>query len=224
MTQELVHIGDVIFHGILFDPKNAEAWRKMSAMESIYQAVPRLFDLLNERSVDYVLVGGIAMLAYIEGRNTQDIDLMLSRDALDALPEISIADRNAEFAQGNFESIRIDILFADSSFFDYVRKNHVAKQRFVERVVPIATVEGMLLLKLFALPSLYRQAQFSKVNIYEADVANLLARYRIAMAPLLDELAKYLLESDIIEIRKIVADIENRVSQQPQRFRGEQTP
>jgi hypothetical protein len=90
----------------------------------------------------------------------------------------------------------------------------------VERVVPCATVEGLLLLKLFALPSLYRQAQFSKVNIYEADVANLIARYKIPTQPLLDELAKHMLASDVDEIRRIVADIEDRIARQSQRFGG----
>lgn len=68
MHQDLVHIGEVIVHGVLFDPKNTEAWRNMDVVENIYRSVPRLFDLLDERGAEYVLVGGIAMLAYIEGR------------------------------------------------------------------------------------------------------------------------------------------------------------
>jgi hypothetical protein len=35
-------------------------------------------------------------------------------------------------------------------------------------------VEGLILLKLYALPSLYRQGNFAKVGIYENDVATLL--------------------------------------------------
>jgi hypothetical protein len=220
MNQNLVHIGEVIVHGVLFDPKNREAWRNMEAVENIYRSVPRLFDLLDERRIEYVLVGGIAMLAYLEGRNTQDIDLIISRRDLNKLPEIVIEDQNSEFARGRFDDLRVDLLFTDSKLFDHVRRTHVATRNFVERAVPCATVEGLLLLKLFALPSLYRQAQFSKVNIYEGDAANLIARYQVSTQSLLDELAKYMLPSDMDEIRKIVADIEDRIARQSQRFGG----
>jgi hypothetical protein len=220
MNQNLVNIGEVIVHGVLFDPKNREAWRNMDAVENIYRSVPLLFDLLHERGVEYVLVGGIAMLAYIEGRNTQDIDLIISRDDLHKLPEIIIEDQDLEFARGHYDDLRIDFLFTDSKLFDHVRRKHSTTRSFVERTVPCATVEGLLLLKLFALPSLYRQAQFSKVNIYEADVANLIARYQIPTQLLLDELATHMLASDVDEVRKIVADIEDRIARQSQRFGG----
>ncbi|HJQ78414.1 MAG TPA: hypothetical protein VJ828_00590 [Lacipirellulaceae bacterium] len=67
MAGNLVDIGEVIVHGVLFDPKNVEVWRNMDIAQNIYRSVPRLFELLEERGVDYVLVGGIAMLAYVEG-------------------------------------------------------------------------------------------------------------------------------------------------------------
>ncbi len=220
MNPELVNIGEVIVHGVLFDPKNTDAWRNMDIVENIYRSVPLLFDLLDQRGVDYVLVGGIAMLTYVEGRNTQDIDLIISRVDLDKLPEIHIDDQNSEFAQGSYRDLRIDFLFTDAKLFDHVRRMHVTTRRFVERVVPCATVEGLLLLKLFALPSLYRQAQFSKVNIHEADVANLIARYKIPTRPLLDELANHMLASDVTEVRRIVADIEDRIARQSRRFGG----
>ena len=49
--------------------------------DSLFTQVEQLFNLLDLRKVDYVLVGGIALLTYVEGRNTQDIDLIM------ALPE-----------------------------------------------------------------------------------------------------------------------------------------
>jgi hypothetical protein len=196
-----------------------EALRAMD-LNDLYSAASRLFTLFDERGVPFVLVGGIAMLAYVEGRNTQDIDLIISRNDLNKLPEIHIHDQNSEFAHGSYGDLRVDFLFTDSQLFDLVRRKHTTTRKFVERVVPCATVEGLLLLKLFALPSLYRQAQFSKVNIYEADAANLIARYRIPMLPLMDELAKHMLPSDVDEIRRIVADIEDRIARQAQRFGG----
>src|ERR1017187_8901881 len=53
-----------------------------------------LFRLLAERRVDYLLVGGLAMLTYIKGRNTKDVDLLMSVAALETLPELRIEDRN----------------------------------------------------------------------------------------------------------------------------------
>src|SRR5689334_4834299 len=46
-----------------------------------------LFQTLNQRAIPYVLVGGVALLRYVEGRNTEDIDLVLSLDFLAKLPE-----------------------------------------------------------------------------------------------------------------------------------------
>jgi hypothetical protein len=204
MTEHLVDIGEVIVHGVLFDPKNAEAWR--------------LFDLLDERKVDYVLVGGIAMLAYIEGRNTQDIDLIVAEDDLAKLPEIRIEDRNADFARGWYGDLRVDFLFTRGKLFDTVRRNYVTTKPFAERKVKCATVEGLLLMKLFALPDKYRRAHFDRVRLYEKDTADLIEKFRPTLPPLFMELAKHMLPSDVDEIRKIVADIEERIARQSQRF------
>ena len=220
MNQDLVNIGEVIVHGVLFDPKNSEAWRNMDVVENIYRSVPRLFDLLDERGVEYVLVGGIAMLVYIEGRNTQDIDLIISRDDLDKLPEIRIEDENKHFARGWLGDLRIDFLFSESKLFRRVQQEYATTKQFVERKVRCATVEGLLLTKLAALPDKYRQAQFDRVRAYEKDLADLLERYKPTTAPLFDELTKYMPPSDVDEVRKIVVDLEDRIARQSQRFGG----
>jgi hypothetical protein len=54
---------------LIFDPKNGERLRTMDFSE-LLKSVPKLFDLLDERGIEYALVGGIAMLVYIDGRNT----------------------------------------------------------------------------------------------------------------------------------------------------------
>ena len=90
-------------------------------------------------------------------------------------------------------------------------------QQFLDRNIPIATVEGLLLLKLYALPSLYRQGNFSRVGIYENDVATLIHDYQPNISELLTELSKYVNETDLAEINNIVADIQNRIS----RFKNE---
>ncbi|MCB0070329.1 MAG: hypothetical protein KDE20_02675, partial [Caldilineaceae bacterium] len=89
---------------------------------------------------------------------------------------------------------------------------------FLEREIPIATVHGLLLLKLYALPSLYRQGDFARVSIYENDIAALLYAYKTDTDKLLAELAQYVSASDLASLREIVADIGQRI----RRFRETQ--
>jgi HPt (histidine-containing phosphotransfer) domain-containing protein len=72
-------------------------------------------------------------------------------------------------------------------------------------------VEGLLLLKLYALPSLYREGNFARVGIYENDIATLLHYYQSDMPSLLSELSKYVNENDFAEIKSVVSDIQNRI-------------
>ncbi len=69
-----------------------------AAAGPIPRDAPELFRLLSERQVPYLLVGGIAMLAYVEGRNTRDVDLLLSVEALQQIPELEILEKNDFFA------------------------------------------------------------------------------------------------------------------------------
>ena len=41
-----------------------------------------LFRVLHERRIPYLLVGGVAMLTYVRGRNTKDVDLLMSVAAM----------------------------------------------------------------------------------------------------------------------------------------------
>lgn len=214
----VVSIREVIANGIVFDPKNSEAFRTMD-LPSLLQAIPRLFELFEQRSVDYVLVGGIAMLVYVRGRNTQDIDVILSTEDLERLQELEVEDRKGEFVRARFGKLQVDVLLANNRLFDTVRRTHVIRQRFAEREISCADVEGLLLLKLYALPSLYRQAQFDRVELYERDIAMLLREFRPDLDPIYWELANHLLESDLAEVRNIVAEIEQRLDRSEHRFR-----
>ena len=75
--------------------------------------------------------------------------------------------------------------------------------------------DGLLLLKLYALPSLYRQGDFQRVALYEGDIAMLLERYQPDAALLLSELSGYLSETDLKSVQEIVAEISSRI----ERFR-----
>ncbi len=180
--------------------------------------VERLFTMLSSRSIDYILVGGVAMLSYIEGRNTQDIDFILAKSALEALPEITITDENRDFLRGDFDGLQIDVLLTNNKLFKLVRDRYATERQFGNRTIRCATVEGLLLLKFFALPSLYRQGQFDKVSIYENDITQLLLNYSVELPKLLKILSKHLLTSDIEALQATASDIQTRI----QRFYAQQ--
>lgn len=210
-----VHIGNVIRNAIVFDFKNLRGGAVNT--DNLLQTVARLFALLDERNVDYLLVGGIALLQYIEGRNTQDIDLIMSVASLENLPEIRIVERSDEFARGQFDELRIDLLLTGNPLFDLVRREHAATRKFVEQDIRCATVEGLLLLKLYALPSLYREGNFTRVGIYENDIATLMQLYRPQLDSILAKLSLHLSESDNQSVREIIGEIEQRLARFRQR-------
>jgi hypothetical protein len=217
-----VNIREVITHGLLFDPKNAEVLRAMD-WDNLLKSIPQLFELLEQRGIEYVLVGGIAMLIYVPGRNTQDIDIIVSSDDLTRLSEIRIEDRKGDFIRGRLGDLQVDLLLTDNELFDQVRREHTVRQRFAEREIPCASVEGLLLLKLFALPALYRQGQFDRVELYEHDVAMLLRAFQRDRSTIFEQLAPHLSASDLREVRDIVHEIDQRQARAPQRFGGTPT-
>ncbi|MBM3133910.1 MAG: hypothetical protein FJZ89_01195 [Chloroflexi bacterium] len=214
-TQTPVHIGNVVRNAVVFNFQNWVGESTLTNPDSLLETVPRLFALLDSRQVNYVLVGGVALLTYVEGRNTEDIDLIMALPSLKKLPEIRIRHQEQDFVRGEFAGLQIDILLTRNPLFAEIQQRYATRQQFVEREIPTATVEGLLLLKLYALPSLYRQGNFAKVGLFENDIAMLLHYYRPAIAPLLAKLTKYLGESDIAELRQIVEEIEQRI----ERFR-----
>ena len=206
-------IGGILQNAITFNFKNTS--EVIMKADSLLVQVEQLFNLLDSRKMDYVLVGGIALLTYVEGRNTQDIDLIMTLPSLSQLPEIKIESQDMYFARGKFGELQIDILLTKNPLFDMVAKKYSTEKQFLDRKIRCATVEGLILLKLFALPSLYRQGSFERVGIYENDIATLMYAFSPKMEPLFIELKKHLNETDMDEAHRIVADIETRI----QRFR-----
>jgi hypothetical protein len=201
-------IGVIIRDAVIF---KFQPGQNSMADDSLLRSVSDLFALLKTRNIPYVLVGGVAMLQYVEGRNTEDIDLIMAVASLRELPEIAIDDENEFFAQGRLGALKIDFLLTRNKLFELVSRSYVATKHFVEQDVPCATIEGLLLLKLYALPSLYRQGNFVRVNLYEGDIAALMQAYRPDMQALLTLLASYLNDSDAREVRAIVAETQERI-------------
>ena len=217
----LGRIAEIVRNAVLFGP---DAWSGGSLPEGEARPSPRshliptdrdvveLFTLLGARRVNYLLVGGIAMLRYVEGRNTEDIDLLMSLPSLRQLPEIVIEEQDENFVRGRFCSVRVDVRLTANALFAEVQQRFGTTHRFVELDMPTATPEGLIVLKLYALPSLYRQGLFDRVSLYEGDIASLIQRHRPALEPLLQQLQPHLPEGDRQELLVIVRDIQARIA------------
>jgi len=177
----------------------------------LIETVARFFSLLRERQIDYVLVGGIALLQYVEGRNTEDIDLIMTVSALEHLPELQLESRDSDFARSKFGDLRVDVLLTSNPLFDKVRKRYTTSKRFVEQEIPCATVEGLILLKLYALPSLYRQGNFTRVALFENDVATLMHIHNPPVESLVNELSAYLDDIDMMQTKQIIEELQLRI-------------
>lgn len=218
MPRSNVDVARTIVHGVLFDPKNDEKVAQMD-LRDLFASVHRLFDLLHKREVDYAIVGGVAMLAYVDGRNTQDIDLILSRDGVTRVPEIIIENESPNFLRGRLDDLQIDVLLTDNGLFAEVAEQYATTVHFAQREVRCVSPEGLVLLKLFALPSLYRRGQLAKIRIYESDIEALIDSHDVAAEELLPNLNPYLSTSDIVELERIVADLRARLEASKGRFK-----
>jgi hypothetical protein len=120
---------------VLLDAWEADPRRWMNTPSQLREGPPQssampapqdaldLFRLLAERRVDYLLVGGLAMLTYVKGRNTKDVDLLLSLEASREIPELEIRERQDFFARAQFRSVQVDLLFTFNPLFKTDPKN-----------------------------------------------------------------------------------------------------
>lgn len=205
----LLHPGRVI---ALARAAKAAGWT--TTMSNDYPAlVSELLTLLVRHEIPFVVVGGIALLQHVPGRNTEDIDLIISAPRLAEIEEFSVAERTELFAYGKFrDELRVDVLFAEHPVFDLVATQFSAPMQYQIGSLRTATIEGLILLKLFALPSLYRNFDHDRIAIYEADIMQLLARSRRDDNFFLELLAPHILETDRRELARILGDVRTRLA------------
>jgi hypothetical protein len=201
---EPLHIGKIVRNGRVFNFRNPR--EDPESDNALLDTVDRLFGLLEERRVEYLLVGGIALLCYVDGRNTEKIDLIVAASSFDQIPEIR-----------DFEGLQVDLLLTSNPLFETVRRRYATRQRFAEREIPCATPEGLVLLKLYALPSLYRQGNLARVALYETDILMLMDRQKVDVEPLFAELEAHLSSTDLASLRGITDEIRQRI----ERFGGQ---
>ncbi len=180
--------------------------------ESLIEATRTFVAGLVENQIPHVLVGGLAVLQHIEGRNTRDIDLIIAVKDIDRLPGFTLREQNEWFASGQVGALRVDLLLTANPLFQEISERHVEERDFVGTRLTCATPEGIILLKLFALPSLYRQGQLDRVALYETDVLMLLRHYPCEDSLLESQLAPHIPESDLNALRDVLAEIRERLN------------
>jgi hypothetical protein len=161
--------------------------------------------------IPHVLVGGLATLQHVESRNTRDIDLIVAVEDLKRLPGFTLVERNEWFATGDCGPLRVDLLFTANPLFDRIAREHAEERVFLDTRLRCATPEGIVLLKLFALPSLYRQGQVDRAALYETDILLLLRHFPTGDAGLLDQLAPHMPPSDLRALQGVLTDIRSRL-------------
>ena len=141
--------------------------------------------LLESREIPFVIVGGIALSC-----STSPARRHRTWTSIDpAAHRVGHSEHSAMFATGEFSELRVDILFAEHPVFELVAKEFAEAMDYQVGRLPTATIDGLILLKLFALPSLYRQFDFDRIAIYEADLTQLISRSRRNNGFFLDILA-----------------------------------
>ncbi len=217
-AREPVHIGKVILNARIFKFREPRVPVSDSAL---LEATKHLFALLEERQVEYVLVGDIAQLQYVDGRNSEEIQIILSPSSLQRVPELSKIGQEGDSIKADFEGIRIDLLLTSNPLFDEVRRGYATRQLFVEREIPCATPEGLVLLKLCALPSLYRQEDLTRTALYETDILTLMRSHHVESQPLFRELEPHMNATDLKALQGIVDEIRQRIDRSGSQFAAE---
>jgi hypothetical protein len=208
-----VNVGQVLQNAAIFNFSRHRSREGFMNAANIPAEVEAFFDLLDKRAVAYLLVGGVAMLTHVRGRNTDDIDLVISlADQRRLEPELEVLERDSFFAKARFGGLRVDFLATENPLFAQVAREYSDDRVFdffaATRTIRCATPEGLMVLKLYALPSLYRQGQIDRAKIYEGDIGSLLAAVpQMETEKLLGVLADNgVLPSDVDELRKIIAE------------------
>jgi len=218
-------ISTILRNASVFDIKN---WREISLNnQANFQSLPdsnsvsRLFETIKLQKINnYLLVGGIAMLNYIDGRNTEDIDLVFDEGQISRIDGLEVISRDQDFCRAQFENIQIDLLLTKNKVFKYVLQHCGSITSYADATnIAIASPKGLIILKLYALPSLYSQGNFDRATLYESDITQLLRKYPVTVTEVLKPLKPpVLLGSDLEEVRNIFLDIQSRINKERDRF------
>ncbi len=200
---------------IMFLARAADLFRQSTTMpdeNDFIESTARFLNLLRETDVPHVLVGGLAMRLYVAARNTEDMDFILATPDLKKLPDLNIIEQSDWFAATRYGPLKVDFLLTKNPFFEEIRLKHSAGHTFQGHQLRCATATGLVLLKLYALPSLYRQGRIDRADLYETDITMLLRVSPVEDTTLLPTLSRHMMESDVHAIEQVLADIRRRIA------------
>ena len=188
---------------------NIRNWRDGFPIEydMLAELVTKFLNLLEEKRVDFCIVGGIAYLAYIQDRNTKDLDILISVTELEKILDyVEITNKDVNFTNTKFEGMSIDFLKTSNSLFDYVKEHEVTTYDFIEGKYPVATVNGLVLMRFDAIIDLYQKGRFDKIDRYEWDLATLTRHYPIDWEHIWKVSQKFFTDGQINEFKKMVVE------------------
>ncbi len=188
---------------------NIQNWKNGFPID--YDMLPELvnkfLNLLAESRVDFCIVGGIAYLAYIQDRNTKDLDILISVKELEKIIDrVRVTNKDANFTNAVFEGMQIDFLKTTNALFDYVKQHETTTYNFVEGEYPVATVAGLVLMRFDAIVDLYQKGRFEKIPRYELDLQYLTRYYEIDWEKIWKISQKFFTSGQIDEFKKMVAE------------------
>lgn len=188
---------------------NIRNWRDGFPID--YDMLPELvrkfLNLLEEKQVDFCIVGGIAYLAYIQDRNTKDLDILISVTELDKIIDhVEVTNKDVNFTNAVFEGMQIDFLKTSNNLFEYVKEYETTEYDFTEGLYPIATVNGLVLMRFDAIIDLYQKGKFEKIPRYELDLNYLTKYYDIDWEYIWKVSRKFFTDGQIGEFQKMVAE------------------
>ncbi|MFN0127899.1 MAG: hypothetical protein ACKV19_14560 [Verrucomicrobiales bacterium] len=106
----------------------------------------------------------------------------------------------------------MDLLLTDNPFFALIASGYARQRTWHGHCIRVATAEGLMLLKLYALPSLYRQGQIARAGVYESDLVMLLVAHPAEDATLLETLRPHVPECDINALGVVLGDLRARMA------------
>lgn len=187
----------------------------IAAMVNTVQLVT-FITLLESKGIEYALVGGAALMIMDDcKRPTDDIAFIVSRRDIEQLQELTQQSSDRNFGRYLYQGTQIDALYRDNPIFEYVMGNCLDSAVIEGKKIVRASPAGIILLKLYALPSLYQQGQQRRAMIYENDISALLIQgIAVDFDAILKVLAGELLPSQIKELSNILEDCQRRANGQ----------
>jgi len=203
-----LHLGSVMYLARASRPERSAS---MPDEPDFIQATDRLLELLKAEGIPHVLVGGLAMRVYVAARNTEDLDLILAAADLPRVTGLQVVEQTDWFVAARYGPLKVDFLLTRNVFFEEVRQLHTEEHDFQGHRVRCATPLGLILLKLYALPSLYRQGQIDRADLYETDITMLLRAYPHDDSTIMATLARHFADHDVYAIGEVLTDIRGRL-------------